>query len=66
MSDTHDPPRWTLACRDLGFSCEWAVRATAKSEVESRFRDHLKCAHGEPVLSADLARRIADATHPIT
>jgi predicted small metal-binding protein len=37
--------RWSVACRDLGFACEWELRARPWGEVRSRFFDHAKCAH---------------------
>ncbi len=38
--------KWRFACRDAGFPCEWQLRATSTSEIETRFREHARCAHG--------------------
>lgn len=56
-----DPARWALECRDLGFSCEWQVRATSPAELEARFREHAKCAHPTADTGASLSARIERA-----
>lgn len=59
MSDAAPATRRSLACRDLGFACEWQVRSTSPTEIESRFREHARCAHGLGALPPELAERIA-------
>ncbi len=58
MSDAAPPSRRALACRDLGFACEWQIRSASPSEIESRFREHARCAHGLSALPPELAERV--------
>ena len=53
--------RGSLACRDLGFGCEWSTRAGSVEEATTRFREHAKCAHAIESLSPDLAARVTAA-----
>ncbi len=63
---TTNPPesRWSLACRDLGFPCEWELRARPLPEVESRFRDHARCAHALAEVGPELSAKLAAARRP--
>ncbi len=51
-------PMRALACRDLGFSCEWSIRSQVSEEIGRRFREHAKCAHGLDPIPPDLAARL--------
>jgi predicted small metal-binding protein len=61
-----DPPatRWSLACRDVGFSCEWEMRARPLEEVRSQFREHAKCAHAIAEIGPELSAKIDAARRP--
>lgn len=41
------PPmaRVSLACRGLGFACEWATTAPSAADAVTQFAQHAKCAH---------------------
>ena len=56
-------PSVAFACRDLGFNCEWALRADSAEEVRARFRDHAKCAHAIDPIPAELSARLDSAVH---
>jgi predicted small metal-binding protein len=55
----------TLACHDLGFECEWAVRTSGPDELLARYRDHAKCAHAIDPLPRELSERIVVVSRPI-
>jgi predicted small metal-binding protein len=61
MNGPEQPSSLSLACRDLGFVCEWAVRSSSDAEIRSRFAEHAKCAHAMEIVPADVAGRIAGA-----
>lgn len=50
-----------FACRDLGQVCEWALRAPSADEIERRYRDHARCAHGLREISPEQAGRVRAA-----
>lgn len=56
--------RWSLACRDLGFVCEWELRARPLGELETRFREHAQCAHAAATADPELGSRVAGARRP--
>ncbi len=56
--------RWSLACRDLGFACEWELRARPLAELETRFREHAQCAHAAASADSELASKVAGARRP--
>jgi predicted small metal-binding protein len=64
MSGPERPPRWTFACREVGFSCEWRLNAGSVGEIQTRFLDHAKCAHGLRELPTDLTGRVEAAARP--
>jgi predicted small metal-binding protein len=51
-------------CRSIGFPCEWALRSDSAKEIVDRVREHAKCAHKMPELSADLVSKVEAAIHP--
>jgi predicted small metal-binding protein len=55
----------SFSCSSLGNVCEWALFASNVDEVQRRFRDHARCAHGISPVPADLVERVAGATHPL-
>jgi predicted small metal-binding protein len=55
---------FSFACRDLGRSCEWALRAPSVEEIESRFREHARCAHQLREIDAGLAAALRAAIRP--
>ncbi len=57
--------RRTIACHDLGFSCEWAARAGTEEELVARYRDHAKCAHALDPLPAELATRLEQVSRSV-
>lgn len=64
MSEPSSTPFRTLACRDLGFPCEWQLRAASIDEVQRRFREHARCAHGMAELDAGWVDRVTAASRP--
>ena len=54
-----------LECRSLGYPCEWALRGGSPQELVDRARDHFRCAHSMPDLSAEMLGRIDGAIHPV-
>ena len=56
--------RWSLACRDLGFVCEWELRARPLAELEGRFREHAVCAHAAASADPEWASKVAGARRP--
>jgi predicted small metal-binding protein len=54
----------SLVCRDVGFSCEWAVRSDSAAEALERFREHAKCAHGVADMAPDLTERARASLRP--
>ena len=50
--------RVRFECRSLGNACEWALAARTTEEVLERVRDHMRCAHAQPELPADLASQV--------
>ena len=62
MNDSESALSFSLACRDLGLPCEWAVRSSSEAEIRSRFAEHAKCAHAMDVVVSDVAERVAKAT----
>ena len=56
--------RVAFECRSIGFPCEWALRSDSTHEVIDRVREHAKCAHNMPELSADLLSKVEAAIHP--
>jgi len=64
MNATGAEARWSLACRDVGFACEWEMRARPLGEVEARYRDHAKCAHSLAELGSELNAKIVAARRP--
>jgi len=65
MSVSTIPRRWTFACRDVGYACEWKLRAESVDEIQGRFRDHARCAHQLRELPTDLVGRVGAAAHPV-
>jgi predicted small metal-binding protein len=61
MNGAEPAPSLSLACRDLGLPCEWAVRSSSDAEIRSRFAEHAKCAHAMDVVVPDVAERVAKA-----
>jgi len=61
MNGSESVPSFSLACRNLGLPCEWAVRSSSDAEVRSRFAEHAKCAHAMAVVVPDVAERVAKA-----
>jgi predicted small metal-binding protein len=61
MTEVAGTPYRSLACRDLGFPCEWAIRSTSDGEVRSRFAAHAKCAHALDPIPPAIAKRLVDA-----
>jgi predicted small metal-binding protein len=61
MTDSAHPPAHSLACRDLGFACEWAVRSKSDSEIRSRFAEHAKCAHSMDAVPPEFEGRLQNA-----
>ncbi len=64
MTGAIDEGPRAFSCRDVGYACEWSLRAASADEVQSRFRDHARCAHGLPEVSGELAARVAAAIRP--
>lgn len=61
MTDVAPPARWTFACRDIGYSCGWRLRAGSLDEIQTRFRDHAKCAHQLRELPSEVVDRVGAA-----
>lgn len=57
-------PQMAFECRSIGFPCEWALRGDSAHEIVDRVREHAKCAHNLPELSADLVSKVEGAIHP--
>jgi predicted small metal-binding protein len=53
-----------FACRSLGYTCEWALRAGSPQEILERVRDHARCAHNLQELTPDTVHRVEQAIHP--
>ncbi|HXW66471.1 MAG TPA: DUF1059 domain-containing protein [Thermoplasmata archaeon] len=53
-----------LACRDLGFACEWAVRSPSRAAADERLAEHLRCAHAVASPDDALRSRIEAAFRP--
>jgi predicted small metal-binding protein len=64
MTEAVGPSRWSFDCRDVGYSCEWRLRAPSVAEIQARFREHARCAHQLPEVSADLLGRVGGAARP--
>jgi predicted small metal-binding protein len=61
MTDSVAPSHWSFSCSDVGFPCEWRLRVGSVEELETRFREHSKCAHPTTELSGDLLGRVRSA-----
>ena len=61
MTLSAETEHWSLTCRDVGYSCEWRVRATSLPEITARYRDHAKCAHAASDAVGDLLLRAESA-----
>ncbi len=61
MTASEGVAHWSFACRDLGYSCEWRLRAGSVEEIQTRFRDHARCAHQLADLPTDLIGRVGSA-----
>jgi predicted small metal-binding protein len=51
----------SFACSDIGYACEWGLLASSAAEVQMRFRDHARCAHGISPVSPELEGRVTAA-----
>ncbi len=54
-------PPVSLACRGLGWNCEWATRAPTAAEALDQFAQHAKCAHKMTELDAATRLRAESA-----
>ncbi len=54
----------SFSCSSLGTVCEWALTAASAAEIERRFRDHARCAHGIAEVSPDLSSKVRAAIRP--
>lgn len=54
--------KWSFACRDAGFPCEWQLRAASTTEIEARFREHARCAHGLRELPPEIVALVASVS----
>jgi predicted small metal-binding protein len=63
MSIPEPSVHWSFACRDLGFGCEWRLRAASVDEVKVRFFEHARCAHSVSQPSAEWSGRVESASH---
>ena len=61
MTESPEASHRSLACRDLGFPCEWEIRSAPTEELERRFREHYRCAHGGTDPPADVLHRLGPA-----
>jgi predicted small metal-binding protein len=57
--------RVALACRDLGFACEWATEGTSPEDLAERARAHYACAHPSFLAGKDADERLRQAVHPL-
>jgi predicted small metal-binding protein len=58
MTETSPSSSRSLACRDLGLRCEWEIRSGPVPELERRFREHYRCAHGGAEPPSEISRRL--------
>lgn len=56
---------FAFSCRDLGEVCEWALRAPTVEEIERRYREHARCAHGLREISTGQSDRVRAAIRPL-
>ena len=61
MTSSGSAAHHSLACRDLGYACEWAIRSRSDAEIRSRFAEHAKCAHSLDPVPAEVAERLTGA-----
>jgi predicted small metal-binding protein len=66
MNASAGQPLRSLACRDVGFPCEWSIRSASGAEIESRYREHAKCAHPGDAGTPALAERVERATRTLS
>lgn len=64
MTPSDGVARWSLACQDVGYPCEWRVRATSLEEITARFYDHARCAHAVAQPRVDLSVKIEALARP--
>jgi predicted small metal-binding protein len=64
MTATEAVSRWSLACADAGYPCEWRVRAGSLEDVKTRFYEHAKCAHAVSQPSRELSLKIEAVARP--
>ncbi len=55
----------SFECSSLGNPCEWRLRASTAEEVQRRFREHARCAHGIASVSAELASQVTERIRPV-
>ncbi|MGA9838937.1 MAG: DUF1059 domain-containing protein [Thermoplasmata archaeon] len=65
MTESPGSSRWSFACLDIGLPCEWRLRAATQDEVELRFREHAKCAHGASDATGELIGRVRGAARSV-
>ncbi len=61
MSATASHERWSIACSELGNSCEWRVRTGSETETERRALEHFRCAHPDAAAGPELIGRVRSA-----
>jgi predicted small metal-binding protein len=62
MNSAEGPSHWSFSCRDVGYSCEWRLRAANADEIQTRFKEHARCAHQIREVPPELLQRVVSAS----